>query len=134
MHFFDCTLCNLIAGVTVSILRKKCFPFPSFPFINTPSQMKIFIYSTYPFVLQPIPCWPTDFLINYIFSWKSKLKYTDIDFTSFFFQDTKSLLIKHKSIYWKRLMEPVKHLIWRFLQKLTVYSGKQLHLRRLGGS
>ena len=31
-----------------------------------------------------------------------------------------------KTIYWKRLIDPVKHLSWSFLQKrLTVYSRKQ---------
>ena len=72
--FFDGTLCNLIAGVTVSIFRKKCYQFSLFPFINTTSQRKIFIYSTYPFLLQPLPCASTHLLINHTFSWKSKLK------------------------------------------------------------
>ena len=32
-----------------------------------------------------------------------------------------------KSVYWKRLIEAVKHLTWSFLQKkLTAYSRKQL--------
>ena len=31
----------------------NCHPFPPFPFISTSSQMKIFIYSTNPFLLQP---------------------------------------------------------------------------------
>ena len=34
---------------TVPTVRKNCNPFLSFPFINSPSQMKIFIYSTDPF-------------------------------------------------------------------------------------
>ena len=63
------TLFNLIEGVG------RMNSFILFPVINTlPSndQMKIFIYSTYPFLLQP-PILPTE-LINHVFSWKSKLK------------------------------------------------------------
>ena len=80
-----CTLCNLIAGGgrTVPILRKNCPTFPPFPFINTSSQMKIFIYSTHPFLLQPRPCLPTVLLINNTYSWKSKLKHTGVDIKCF---------------------------------------------------
>ena len=56
--------------------RKNCLSFLRFPFINTSSQIKIFIYSTYPFLLQPPPCPSTALLINHIYSWKSKLKHT----------------------------------------------------------
>ena len=66
----------------VPILRKNCRPFPRFPFINTSSQMKIFIYFTYPFLLQLPP--PTALLINHMYSWKSELMHTGIDITCFF--------------------------------------------------
>ena len=96
LYFYVC-LWNLIAGWgSIPIYKKNCYPFPPFPFINTPFQMKVFIYSTYPFLLQPAPCPPTHFLINHIFSWKSKLKHKDVDVTRFFFQDAKSSLTKHK--------------------------------------
>ena len=43
-------------AVAVPILRKNCHPFSTFPFINTPSQMKICIYSTFPlFITTPLP-------------------------------------------------------------------------------
>ena len=34
-----------------------------------------------------------------------------------FFQDAKSSLTKHKSVFWKHLMDPVKHLGCNLLQK-----------------
>ena len=34
-----------------------------------------------------------------------------------FFQDVKFSLTGIKSVYWKHRMDPVKHLIWNFLQK-----------------
>ena len=46
-QFFKCR------GETVPILRKNCHLFHLFPFVKTfPNQIKIFIYSTYPFLLQ----------------------------------------------------------------------------------
>ena len=46
--------------------------------------MKTFIYLTYSFLLQ-LPSLPNHpLLINCIFSWKSKLKHTDVDITCFF--------------------------------------------------
>ena len=40
-------------GETVPILRKNCHLFHLFPFVKTfPNQIKIFVYSTYPFLLQ----------------------------------------------------------------------------------
>ena len=50
----QCTLCNLIVGGggVVPVLKKNCYLFPPLPFINTSSQMKIFMYSTYSFLLQ----------------------------------------------------------------------------------
>ena len=56
--------------------------------------MKIFIYFTYPFLLQPRPCPPTVLLINNIYSWKSKFKHTGVDIKCFLL--TKSSLTKHK--------------------------------------
>ena len=64
-----------------------------FPLINTSSQMKIFIYSTYPFHYNPRPCLATVLLINKIYSWKSILKHMDVDITCL----TKSSLTKHKN-------------------------------------
>ena len=46
--------------------------------------MKIFMYSTYPFLLQHRPCPPTVLLKNNIYSWKSKLKHTGVDIKCFF--------------------------------------------------
>ena len=54
--------------------------------------MKIFIYSTYPVLLQPPP-YPSMPLL--IVSWKIKNKNTGIDITCFFY-DAKSALTKHK--------------------------------------
>ena len=78
------------------ILRKKCYLFALFPFNNPSlSQMIIFIYSTYPFLLPSCP--PNPLSINHIFFWKTKLKHTDVDITRFF-QDTKPSLSKRKSV------------------------------------
>ena len=60
--------------------------------------MKIIIYSTYHFLLEPSTCPPTPILINHIFSWKSKIKHTDVDPTCFF-QDIKSSPTKHKKCF-----------------------------------
>ena len=50
--------------------------------------------------------------------------HTGLDITCFF-QDVKSSLTKH-TVFWKRVMEPVKHLSCSLLQKkLTAYSRKQ---------
>ena len=50
--------------------------------------------------------------------------HTGVDITCFF-QDVKSSLTKH-TVFWKRVMEPVKHLSCSLLQKkLTAYSRKQ---------
>ena len=73
----------------IPILRKICYPFSQFPFINIPTQMKIFLYSTYPL-----------FLMNHIFSWKSKLKHTNVDIT-YFFQYAKRFFTD-KSVLWNQ--------------------------------
>ena len=68
---------------SIPVLRKNCKPLALFPFINTllsNNQIKIFIYSIYPFLLQT-PFLPTQ-LINHIFSWKVR-KHTGIDITCF---------------------------------------------------
>ena len=61
--------------------------------------MKIFIYSTYPFLLQPsfLPAQPL-FNQSHFFFWKSKVKHTGVDITCFF-QDAKSSLTKHKKCF-----------------------------------
>ena len=81
-----CTLCNLIAGGgrAVPILRKKCHSFPPTPLISNSSQMRIFIYSTYRFLLQPPSLLRTVLLTNNIYSQKSKLKHTSVDIKCFF--------------------------------------------------
>ena len=61
-----CTLFTLFIageGTAVTILRKNCHPFPPFPFIKTSFQIKIFVYSTYSFLLQLLSL-PTDCLFN----------------------------------------------------------------------
>ena len=85
----------------IPIFKKNWNPFVVFPFISTPSKtIKTFF-------------------------WKSKIKHTGVEITCFF-QDAKSSLTKDKKCFWKRLMEPVKHLSCSFLQKkLTGYSRKQ---------
>ena len=88
---------------TIPILRKICYPFSPFLFINIPTQIKIFLYSIYPL-----------FLMNHIFSWKSKLKHTNVDIT-YFFQYAKCFFTDKTSKHQKRLMESVKHLNWSFL-------------------
>ena len=60
--------------------------------------MKIFIYSTCPFSLQP-PFLPTQPLFNQSqFFWKGKIKHTGADITCSF-QDAKSSLRKHKKCF-----------------------------------
>ena len=82
--------------------------------------MKIVIYSTYHFLLEPSTCPPIPLLINQIFSLKSKIKHTDVD-TICFFSRYKIFTNKTKSFYWKHLMEPVKHLKWNFLEKKLTF-------------
>ena len=49
-----------------------------------------------------------------------------------FFQDAKSSPEKQKKCFWKRLMEPVKHLSCSLLKrKLTAYSRKQFPQKNL---
>ena len=76
----------------IPILKKNFNPFALFPFINNPSEMEIFIYSTYPFLLQPslLLTEPTFNQSNFI--WKSKVNNAAVDITCFF-QDVKSSLI-----------------------------------------
>ena len=108
IYFFNATMCNLIVGGTAPILRKNCHPFHPFPiYYTTPSKMKIFIHSTYPFLLE-VP----SSLINHIFSCKSN---TGLDIASFLSRC--KIFNKTWSVYWKRFMEPIKHLSWSFLQK-----------------
>ena len=86
------------------------------------SKEDFYIFHLPFFYYNPPFCPPNPLLINHILIWKSKVKHTGVDITCFF-QDAKSSLAKHKSVFWKRLMEPVKHLSWRLLQKkLTAYS------------
>ena len=60
--------------------------------------MKTFIYSTYPFSLQP-PFLPTHPLFNQShFFWKGKIKHTGADIMCFF-QDAKSSLKEHKKCF-----------------------------------
>ena len=61
--------------------------------------MKIFIYSTYPFLLQPhfLPSQPC-FNQSLFFFWKNKVLHTGVDITCLF-QDEKSSLAKHKKRY-----------------------------------
>ena len=85
---FDVALCHLIAGGRDSTYSQEKSP----PILSI--SMNISIYSTYLFLLEPpslfsfcqnpLPCPPDPFLINKIFSWKSKLKHTDIDIVCFF--------------------------------------------------
>ena len=63
-------------------------------------KMKIFVYFTYPFLLQP-PILPTQTPCNqshFLFFLKSKVKHTGVDITCFF-QDAKSSLAKHKKCF-----------------------------------
>ena len=100
----------------IPILSKNLTHLPSFHLLTPPPPLKwSFLY------IPPIPfflpsCPPNRLLINHIFSWKTKLKHTVVDITCFFiFQDAKSSLTKYKSVFWKSLMEPIKHLSWSFL-------------------
>ena len=109
----------------VPILRKIYHSFPHFHLLISTSPMKIFIYSTYPFLLQHPLCPSILILTNHIFFWKSKLKHMGVDITCFF-QHAKSSLTKCE----KCLLEPsyrtVTHKSWSFLQKkLMAYNKKQ---------
>ena len=115
------TLFNLIEGRgggrgAIPILRENCNPFALFLFIKTSlsnDQIKMFIYSTNPFLLQA-PFLPTQ-LINQVFSWKIKHKHIGVDIMCFF---SKCRIFTNKTyFFWNRLMEPVKHRSWSFLQK-----------------
>ena len=84
--------------------------------------MKIFVYSTYPFLSQP-PFPPSQPLFNqsYFFG-KSKVKHTGVDITCFF-QDQKSSLTKHKKCFLKASYGTSQTSICSLLQKtLTAYS------------
>ena len=87
-------------------------------------QIKIFLYIALTlFITTPLSTHPTPFS-SITFLWKSKVMHTGVDITCFF-QDVKSSLTKH-TVFWKRVMEPVKHLSCSLLQKkLTAYSRKQ---------
>ena len=107
-------LFNLIEGVggrgggggwrrgkgAIPIIRENCNPFALFPFIKTSlsnDQMKMFIYSTNPFLLQT-PFLPTQF-INQVFSWEFILKDTGVDTMCFFFQNAEYSRTKH-DFFW----------------------------------
>ena len=79
-------------------------------------KLKFLYIPPTPFYYKPPSCPPNPLLINHIFSWESRLKHAGVYITSFF-EDVKSSLTKHKSVFWKRLMGPVKHLSGNFLQK-----------------
>ena len=118
--FFDVNLFDLIAGqkigvvvvvvvvvVAIPILTKNCNPFSLFSFINTPlsnDRIKIFIYSTYPILLQP-PFLPTQpLLINHIFPWKSKQMRTGVDNACCccFFLKTQGMKAFFLSVLWNQ--------------------------------
>ena len=108
----------LLKGVgQYKFLGKIATHFPHFHFL--PKWRFLYIPSI-PFYYKPPPIPPTVLLINNIYYCKSKLKYTGVNITCFFkMQNLRQQNIK--SIYWKRLIEPVS-----FLQKrLTVYSPKE---------
>ena len=76
------------------------------------------MYSTYPFLLQP-PFLPTQPPFNqpHFFFWGgSKVKQTGVDITCFFKMQN-HLQQNIRKVFWKRLMEPVKHLSCSLLQK-----------------
>ena len=72
-----------LQGGIVPILKKNCNPFPLFLFNNTFSEMNIFVYSIYPFLLQS-PFFSSTLLPNHMLSLKSKLKHMAVDITCFF--------------------------------------------------
>ena len=82
----------------IQFLGKIVTHLPYHPISN--DQMKIFIYSSYPFLLQLLSCPPNSLLINHIFYWERKLQHVDI---TRFFKDAKSSLTKHKKCFWKAL-------------------------------
>ena len=108
---------------------------PYHPLSN--DQMKIFIYFSYPFLLQLLSCPPNSLLINHIFYWERKLQHTGVDITRFF-KDAKSSLTKHKKCFlegfrklsimewrlWQRLEGPAVILfasLWRMRTKIDMW-------------
>ena len=114
----------------IPILRKNCNQFALFPFITNLSQMinwRFFIYSTYFFLLQP-PFLSTQTPFNQSpFLFEKSTKAYGCRYYVFFFFKMQNLQYQNiKNVFWKRLIEPVKHLCWGFLQKkLTAYSRKK---------
>ena len=82
-------------GGQYQFLGKIATHFSYFHVITPQSQMKIFMYFTYLFLLEAPLCPQIFLLINHIFSWKSKLKHTVVDIECFF-QVAKSSLTKYK--------------------------------------
>ena len=100
------------------LLGKIATQFPYFYLLVTPLKWTFrFLYiPPTPFYYKPPPYPPNPLLINDNFSWKSKLKYAGVGITCFL--RCKIFANKTwKSIYWKRLIEPVKHISWSFVQK-----------------
>ena len=54
---------KIYLSLFITFRTKNCYPFLPFLFTNTPSQMNIFTYSTYYFLLQP-PAQPAHRLFN----------------------------------------------------------------------
>ena len=92
LHFFDVTLCNLIAEVgQYEFLGKIDIHFTHFHLLTSSYSNEDFYifhlpFYTFPFFLQLPSCLSISLLINHIFSWKGKLNHTAIDITCFFFK------------------------------------------------
>ena len=91
IRIFDATLCNLTAGAgQYQFLEKNYHPIHLFSLTaHSHSNEGFYIYFTHPSLPTPPP------FINHTISWKSKLKHMGVDIT-YFFQDAKSSLTKHK--------------------------------------
>ena len=101
MHFiFFMVFCVTLFRGGDSTNTYELLPTFQFAFVNSPSQMKVFMYSIHAFLLQLLPYFTTLLLINHIFSWKSKLRHTIVDICRHaFFQDAKPVLTKHKKVF-----------------------------------
>ena len=82
-QLFKDVLC--VTLLQYQVLGNIAAHFPDFhSFINTSwEEMKIFIYSTHLLLLELLPCLSSNLLINHIYSWEIKLKYTGVDITCF---------------------------------------------------
>ena len=103
----------------IPIEKKNCNAFALFPFINTLPQIikwRFLYIPRSPFYYSSLSAHPTPFQSITFFFLKSKVKHTGVDIRCFF-QDAKSSLTKHKMSFWKRLMEPVKHLSCSLFRK-----------------